>query len=386
MYAIQNKRQHQADTQPQRERITQKTLGVCPMGKPSQRPCPNPTRAENHRTEVHFANGFLKHRFLPKVGNFSDFKGIHIKKLQGDLQKSLERMANFYGFQALDISKYEFPYNVALALDKAENHLQQNNDCWYRIQVWQDTTPKAFLSFFFSVEETFRTDNTLFYIPVLPVYKLLKSKNKRHKKIGQLFLSVFAYISHKVYVPYYTMDDCFLGYIYENFNDWILNDWDDPQEKETFSSNLRQAQYVGEHLYQKIRNPKNLQLFEKRINDFTACNETEKEVLRISKAFFQLWQEFPSADLYTHLNREEISDETELFTIDKYVSFAFETQSDFFQYQITEFVNGEFSQCGEIEVPTFVNRFDGVSSHSNFDFENLFFSLLHQLISLLNTF
>ncbi|WP_123873830.1 hypothetical protein [Capnocytophaga canimorsus] len=311
---------------------------------------------------------------------------MHIKKLQGNLQKSLERMANFYGFQPLDMSNYEFPYNVALALDQAQKHLQQNNDCLHRIQVWQNTDTKAFLSFFFSVEETFRTDNTLFYIPVLPVYKLLKSKDKRHKKIGQLFLSVFAYIYHKTYVPYYTQDDCFLGYICENFNDWIVNDWDEPQEKEVALLHLRQAQYVGERLYQKIRNSKNLQLFEKRINNFKACNETEKEVLQISKAFFDLWQNFPSANLYTYLNREEISDEEELFTIDKYISFAFETQSDFFECQIIGFVNGEFSQCGEIEVPTFVNRFDGVSSHFNFDFENLFFSLLHRLINLLNTF
>ncbi|WP_372473292.1 hypothetical protein AB4865_10685 [Capnocytophaga sp. ARDL2] len=386
MYAIQNKRQHQADTRPQRERVTQKTLGVCPMGKPSQRPCPNSTRAENHRTEVPFANGFLKHRFLPKVGNFSDFKGIHIKKLQGDLQKSLERMANFYGFQPLDMSKYEFPYNVALALDQTQKHLQQNDDCWHRIQVWQDTNPTAFLSFFFSVEETFRTNNTLFYIPILPVYKLLKDKDKKHKKIGQLLLSVFTYVCHKAYVPYYTQDDCFLGYIYESFNDWIVNDWDEPQEKEVALLHLRQAQYVGERLYQKIRNSKNLQLFEKRINDFKACNETEKEILQISKAFFDLWQNFPSANLYTYLNREEISDEAELFTIDKYVSFSFDTQSDFFQYHIVEVVNGEVSQCSEIEEPTFVNRFDGVSSHFNFDFENLFFSLLHRLINLLNTF
>ncbi|MDO4229052.1 MAG: hypothetical protein Q4C98_04495 [Capnocytophaga sp.] len=356
------------------------------MGKPSQRPFPNPTRTENHRSEVPFANGFLKHRFLPKVGNFHDFKGIDTRKLQADLQKSLEIMADFYDFQPLDMSKYEFPYNVVLALDQAQKHLQQKDDYWQRIQVWQDTDTKAFLSFFFSVEETFRTTNTLFYIPVLPVYKLLKSKDKNHKKIGQLFLCIFAYICHKAYVPYYTQDDCFLGYIYESFNDWIVNDWDEPQEKELYLHHLQQAHHIGEWLYQKIRNSKNLQLFEKRINDFKACNETEKEILQISKAFFDLWQNFPSANLYTYLNREEISDEAELFTIDKYVSFAFDTQSDFFQYHIVEVVNGEVSQCSEIEEPTFVNRFDGASPHFNFDFENRFFSLLHRLINLLNTF
>lgn len=67
MYATEKQKQGNAPTERKTKRITSQVNGVYSLGKTPQRPCPNPTREQNHRIEIGFANGFLKHRFLPKI-------------------------------------------------------------------------------------------------------------------------------------------------------------------------------------------------------------------------------------------------------------------------------------------------------------------------------
>lgn len=387
MYATQkNKRTYSDFARRQAKGITSKTVRVRNVAQTSERPCPNTTRAENHRTEVHFANGFLKHRFLPKVATNFDFKGVDTKKMENDLQRSFQQMATHYGFTPFDMGKYEFPYNVALALSQVNTQLQKEEDKWCEVRIRQDNHQTAF----FSVEETYNTHQTLFFIPVLPIYKLLKSKDRNRKKAGHLLLSVLAYLNNKACVSYYTQDNDFLGFIYDHLQEWFLSgDWENPEEIAVYLCNLRQAQYIGNRMYQKIRKMENLHFFAQRIQNFVPYDDFEIQTLQIARDFYALWEDFPTTTIFQHIHREDIHQEDEMpeeyiFTLEKYVSFVFEIQSDLFEYHIMEFLNSEVSQCETIERPTLVNRFDGKSSLLNFDFEARFFSLLHQVINLLN--
>ena len=107
----------------------------------------------------------------------------------------------------------------------------------------------------------------------------------------------------------------------------------------------------------KIRNPCHLDFFQRRIDRFIPKNDLEAECLALSQAFYTLWQDFPNHSIYTHLHRAEGYEqgEEELFEVEKYLSFVYEDQSDLFHTYLLDWLNGEYSQCSEIELPTITN-------------------------------
>lgn len=382
MYATQNKRQSFATEKRKTKGIIQKFGSVGSVGQTPQRPCPNSARNPKHRSESGFANGFLKHTFLPKVGNFSDFKGIDTQKMQQDLQKSWQQMAEFYQFQPFDMNLYEFPYNMALALAQAENQLSQSETIFCQIKVMKNTENTAF----FSVQENFCTHQTLFYVPILPIYKLLKNKEKNNQKIASLLLSIVGYLRNHCRIPYYTHDNYFLSYTYEYFNEFALfEDWENEEERKQFAVYLRESESVGDIFYQQMKNVFKVEFLKIQIENFSPCNDLEEKCLELANDFYKLSQDFPTANLYTHSHRTEATEEG-IFEIEKYVSFVYETQSDFFEEHIMPVIHGEYAQCCEIEEPTIYNHFDGTSPLLRFDFESRFYPLLHRFIHLLNSF
>lgn len=71
-------------------------------------------------------------------------------------------------------------------------------------------------------QERYNTGATLYYIPVIPLYQMLRNKNR--KKTGLLLLSVCTYLYRIADIPYYRQEDSYLYWIYEMLTEWLEQD------------------------------------------------------------------------------------------------------------------------------------------------------------------
>ncbi|SPZ94545.1 Uncharacterised protein [Sphingobacterium multivorum] len=98
---------------------------------------------------------------------------------------------------------FEFPYNVVLSMWDMETKVKRTNINWDSFKLVQDSKRTFFVS-----EERHNVDTTLYYIPIAPLFKMLK--DPKRKKTAQLLISVCSYLYHIADVPYYRQEDSYL--------------------------------------------------------------------------------------------------------------------------------------------------------------------------------
>ena len=187
------------------------------------------------RSHSNASNGFLKCTFLPKLKEtetVQDYKNT--AKTERDFYQSLSRLANHYGIIPKPTQDFGFPYNLALALEDVQNQLKNKVQNWEEIRLIQDENKAYFTS-----EERYNTGQTLYYIPILPLYRL--SKNPNRKQSVQLLQSVCSYLYHIAEVPYYRKQDSYLFWMYEMVAEWLISD-DENELKPTYLSEIKQAE------------------------------------------------------------------------------------------------------------------------------------------------
>ena len=173
------------------------------MGTNDKRRTRNKQGQTEVRTTTDVANGFLRTTFLPKLEAMKTVQpATEVEKTETDFYCSLCAVARHYnGFEPMNTRTFGYPYNIALSVWEVENHLKRNIKNWNCLRLVQDDKGKTF----FVSEEQYNTGTTLFYIPVIPLYKMLKEPKK--KRAARLLLSVFAYLYHVADIPYYRQED-----------------------------------------------------------------------------------------------------------------------------------------------------------------------------------
>ncbi|HET7117844.1 MAG TPA: hypothetical protein VFI29_15220, partial [Hanamia sp.] len=328
------------------------------------------------------ANAFLKTTFLPKLEVTKSVQSpLEMEKTETDFYYSLCQVARHYkGFNPTDTRTFGYPYNIALSVWEVENHLKRNIRNWNSLRLVQDNKRKTF----FISEEQYNTGTTLFYIPVIPLYKMLKDPNT--KRAARLLLSVFAYLYHVADIPYYSQEDTYIYWQYEMIADWI--EQDDEAELDSRKEELKVAQWCGEKMEQKIFNRKNLDVFAGRIKAFKPTNNFEQECKNMAKKTFALYTDYPATNVFQHANNadDEAEQEEEVISMSKYISFIADANGWLYE-TLAESVNNEFNEYGTIEEPTIVKAFDGTAiTDCNLDFESRLFPLIDDLCYLLNNY
>lgn len=353
---------------------------VYKMGSTNKRRPRNNQRQTQVSSYTNAANGFLKTTFLPKL---EEMKIIHsaaeVEKTENDFYCSLCAVARHYnGFAPADTRSFGYPYNIALSVWEIENYLKRNVRNWNSLSLVQDENGKTF----FISEEQYNTGTTLYYIPVIPLYKMLK--NKSTKTAARLLLSVFAYLYHVADIPYYRQEGAYLYWQYEMIADWI--EQDDEIELDGRKDELMIAGWCGDKMEQKICNSKNLDVFAERIKAFKPKNDFEQECLKIAKAALALYTDYPAATVFQHAKRweDDTEQEDEVITMEKYISFIANTKGWLYE-TLAESVNNEFNEYGMTDDPTITKTFDGVATTScSLEFESRLFPLIDDLCCLLN--
>lgn len=344
----------------------------------------NPQGQTTVRTSTDVTNGFLRTSFLPVLAETKTAQACKkTAKTERDFYQSLSQLATHYNINPIHTQSFGFPYNIALALWDTKEKLKDKVKDWEEIKLVKDSKKT-----FFTSEERYNTNSTLYYIPVVPLYRLLK--NRKQKYSAQLLLSVCSYLYHSVNIPYYRQENSFLYYQYEMLKEWQLTD-DDSDETSIYLSEFEQAECIGDKMEQKIFNTANLTFFKKRLNHFKCTNIFEQDCLKLAQGTYILLEQYPNENVFRNARPSDEADESEeetdnILTMDYYISFYADGKG-WLNENIIQCVNNELQEYGQIEEPSIVKRFDGSDiTANNLDFENRLFALIGELIYLLNNF
>jgi hypothetical protein len=323
-------------------------------------------------------NGFLKHSFLPL---FEQGKNLpdSIETEKGFFD-SLAILIRIYNLEVMGVVDKSYPYNILLAHAQVQKELRKSQQD-IELKILQDEDGKIKLA----TNHSYNTSNTLYYIPVLPLYRLLQ--NKKQKQTAELLLAVFAYLYHIAGIPYYRENNSYLFYQYECMEEWLIDDFENEESEEDtrIISEFNQAIYYGDIMLRKIYNPYHLNCFQQRIDNYKPNNSFEKDCLRVAKNALALLREYPSDTIFRNTSNGEFEREEGIIMAEQYISFI--ADSDGLLYEnIARIINDEFNECSEIEEPTLLQIYDTENELSNkiLDFEYRLFPLINDLCTLLN--
>ena len=339
---------------------------------------PSAERQAEIRTNSNATNGILKCTFLPKLKTAKSLQAC--QKTERDFYKSLSKLAEHYSIEPMQTKAFGFPYNITLAMWDMETKVKRANINWDSFELVQDSKKTFFVS-----EERHNVDTTLYYIPIMPLFQMLN--DPKRKKTAQLLILVCSYLYHIADVPYYRQEDSYLYWLYEMQKDWIEQD-DETDESETYKSELRNAEYIGDRIEQKLFNRINLKVFEQRLSRFKSLDTFDKECWQVACNTLALYTEYPNATIFRNAPRPEQDpynndDENETIGMEKYISFIADTKGWLYE-SLSDNINNEFNEYGAMEEPTISKQFDGSEiTATNLDFENRLFALLNDSCGLL---
>ncbi|PRA97567.1 hypothetical protein CQ046_21615 [Chryseobacterium sp. MYb7] len=368
-------------------KATAQTVGrVCPLDAKTKGCRRNTERQNESSTDSHATHAFLKCSFLPKLKDTpSPQDEKKTGKMERDFYLSLSQLAEHYGIIPAPSKHLGFPYNIAFALEDIKKQLKIKIKNWEQIRLVQDKKKTYLLS-----EERYNTGATLYYIPIIPLYRL--SKNPNYRQATQLLQSVCSYLYHIADVPYYRQQESYLCWMYEMISEWLI--YDETDDTPEYLREIRQSVWIGDYMEQKIFNHQNLTRFKERINHFENRDSFETDCLLLACDALALYEMFPDASIYRNIQQDKRNtahddyDEDyheRTITMEKYVSFCADDKGILFQ-NLFDSVNAEFQECTEIEEPSTQKRFDGTPIETDIlDFENSIFPLIERLIDILNS-
>ena len=340
----------------------------------------NTERPTEIRTDSNAYNGFLKCRFLPKQEETPTVQDCKERlKIERDFYQSLSNFARQYNIEPMYTKDFGFPYNIALAMWDLENKVEQVNEDWNSFKLIRNNRKILFVK-----EERYYTGTSLYYVPIVPLFQMLK--DPRHKQNAQLLLSVCSYLYHIADVPYYRQQNSYLYWIYEMHEDWIEQGDEAEEDMQEFRREFKISKTIGDKIEKKLFNRKNLELFEKRLNHFKSRTDFDHYCYKVASDAFTLYTEYPETSIFRNQptpEQDPYNDDNKAIGMDMYISFVADTKGCLYD-NIEESINAEFNEYGSIEEPTVYTPINGTElSKADFDFENRFFKLMEDLYKIL---
>ena len=324
------------------------------------------------------ADGFLNHRFLPmmeQVKALSDHRSI-----EHCFFRSVKNFSDLYGFTKPELNDKVFPHNIWYAY----NHLA---GCLAAIRpdlmlaILQDENNKAYLS----TLKIYNTRTSLYYIPVRPLYHLIKQRGRR----ARLLSSIFAYFLQIASIPYYWQSSSFLAGCYETIKEWTMDNFEDytKDELRDIKNELKLQDKGGGFMLKNLSKASHLIQFSKRLNDFNPQTRNDKQLMKIASATMDLMTNYSTITLCDNVI-PGITDPTEEERVqpEHYISFMWEEKGWLYD-QVIEYVNSCIQEYAAIDEPLSVQAFIIPQKKETHDleFEEKFFPLLDELIYYLNT-
>ena len=329
------------------------------------------------RTSRSVTHAFLKQRFLPLYQ--PSFFMPDNPQVENDFYRSLANLSHWYGFEPLCVTDKAFPYNVLLSHWDASRKINKM-DRGVELMIVRQEDDSVQLA----TRNIYEMGTVLYYIPVLPLYRLLQ--HKRQRRVSQLLLSVFAYLFHTLRIPYYREPSTALHYYYEMITEWFCEDIESYDAKDAIEnlSELEAAKYYGDRVLRQLYHPFHISEFQERIARFHPANTFEQDCLNIANEAFALLNAYPGRTVMDNILPSD-NEGVEVVRMEQYVSFVAATEG-WLANNLIDMINNELNECSEIEQPCVIRYFgqpqEGLKD--SLHFEQRLFSLLNNLCVILN--
>jgi len=248
---------------------------------------PNPLRSAGTP-----ADGFLSHSFAPKYTPAAELPGR--MQTEKDFFRSLSLLKKHYGINVPDFRSLPYPYNILMAKQQADKAVRINNRIReVAINALGDK------SVCLTVRETFRQAYSLYYIPVIPVYRLWQKK--RQQATAALLTAVCAYLYIEAGLSYYRDEDTYMYYNYEILKEWMVEAEDeDRQSYQAQSKNMDEAERAGDFIQSKMMDKGLEKSWGEMIAAFRPKTAYQQEALTVARSAWDLAQTYPSCHLSQH--------------------------------------------------------------------------------------
>ena len=333
-------------------------------------------RKTKKRTDRFVGHAFLRHCFLPLVSDaYQELDNQ--REIEKGFFLSAKHLCSLYGFGEMPTSTMPYPQNLAKGVDWLTAKLKAT-DSGLDLRLLQDERFPARLASL----KTFSTGSTLFYLPIEPMLRMVK--NTKTKGVGELLLSVYAYLFQIVRIAHFSQDYAYLGSIYGMLEDWWVNDEgyaEDEQERLAHVDFFSALWERGKISLMLMGGDEPLADFGHRVKSFVPSTKAQGNFHKTAEAFFELYTDYPKRSVGDNIF-EPFGGDSEDYTIrtEQYLHFFW----DFGQLvhdQFMECINAELNECSLMDEPVTLQYFDTPQkavSHDQ-DFETRLFALLHEL-------
>ncbi|RYZ51587.1 MAG: hypothetical protein EOP49_11340 [Sphingobacteriales bacterium] len=323
------------------------------------------------------ADGFLKQRFLPLYKPAQDVPAQEVAE-QGFFD-SLQMLSAYHRIKLANVTNQPYPYNITLAHREALRQLNARNQK-VALSIIADED-----AVYLQTKQVFDTNNTLYFIHIMPLFRLLQDRSQR--PFAELLLSVCSYFYRTAGIPYYRHEQAALSYYYDMLAEWILDDLDnlDEEERQSQLGDLNRAAYCGDVIGRQIHHPYQLQQFERRLDNFKPKSKLQEEGLQIAREVFELSIIYPDTNVFRHVPDDADDNEDYVIRAEQYIGFVHDNDGWIYD-QISDMLNNEFNEAGEMLEPTVIQTFKPgePATEDSLDFEHLIFPLINRLCYLFN--
>ncbi|WP_426330060.1 hypothetical protein [Pedobacter sp. R-06] len=326
-------------------------------------------------------NGFLNHRFLPLVEGYPEEIKTHAE-VEREFFLSASHLCSLYRIRLDGCPDWPYPKNIGMAIEEiGEKIAVDDKDIKVIVVVGDDHSACL------ATVKTFDTKSTLYYLPVEPLYRLLK--NDKEKSTAELLLSVVAYFYQIGGIPYHGENSSYLYYIYGGISERSIDEdcFADRQEQQYVIDHITFMENAGMWLLKEIKNPKNLKLFGKRLKTFKPSTEAEKNLLAISQRVAKLIKANPNRSIMESIHDSLDGADGDRVYAEQYLSFIW-SFDDCLYDEVMEVVNCELQEYNQIDEPLTMQFFASPQEAVSHDhsFETEFFDLLNDLSDNLTDF
>ena len=304
------------------------------------------------------ADGFLRQTFKPMYETGEELPKR--KETEGGFFKSLSILKKHYSLDMITYRKLAYPFNILMAEQELNAKLKDEDRFRELLIISEDD--KTIIT----VKESLRREFSLYYIPVLPVYKMWQIPEQQ--SCAELLTAVFAYLYIEAGLSYYRDEDTYMFYNYEILADWVEDDKDsaDDEDYQKQKTAVDTANLVGDFVQQKMMAEGFRHSLDTLIDNFRAVTDFEKQSLAIAKNTWRIWQTYPEATLYSHASNpcnvddEDADDyyyaDNNYVGMNEHIGFV-ASVTDVLSDSLFRMVNDDFNERPSFQEPEVTTRF-----------------------------
>lgn len=304
-------------------------------------------------------------------------------KIGSTFKNALSNFCKLYNFPEPETHSV-FPMYISKALQEVSLLLADSHK-ELQLRIMQEEGGRVTLA----TRKIFDTRMTLYYLPLCPLWEMMKLKDKKAETA--LLLSIVAYLFKVGGIPHFAETYSYFDGIYEMVAEWNTDqgqeqDGEEDAEQEHIAAHFEMMNEAGAILLAQMANPENLKRFKGRVNRFKPKDEKGEDLLNCAKNALKLYRTFPNRSVMDNMGKPALDNEEDTFIrSEQYLSFYW-SSNDCLIDSAMDYINAELNEVCEMEEPVSLQYFDAPQSKEihDFSFEEQFFDLLNEVSDILN--